>query len=249
MSSIKGVMLLPEDAASYRRHVAHHTFLARVNSGTRIRDPRQDLTRLVEDRVREAMRHSCEATPFRVLRWEQRTPDNRYLVKFRELDGVFRTEARTTVLLEVKASASASCLKSGLAQLRTSVRTAAQGQPNTVGLLVIADLGEWCELFGQAPVQPLADYFSGKDVELLDWPPRMPAGKTSGICVAVVPDPTMCEWLPPEWPEDGPLATTTVGGKDENWCAPSALAVALHASGLGHRRGAPAGAAFQAAFS
>ena len=30
MSSIKGVMLMPLDAESYRRHVAHHTFLAKV---------------------------------------------------------------------------------------------------------------------------------------------------------------------------------------------------------------------------
>lgn len=198
MSSIKGVMLLPADATSYRRHMAHHTLMARANAGERVRDPRQDLTLLVEDHVREELQRNHAVTPLRVLRWEQRTPFNRYVEKFRELDGVFRHGPRTTVLLEVKASASASCLKSGLSQLRAAVRTAVHAHASTVGLLAVADLGQWVDLFGHAPVQPLADYFSGMDVELLNWPPRVPAGKTSGICVTVVPDSTVHEWLPPE---------------------------------------------------
>ena len=39
MSSIKEVMLMPLEAESYRRHVAHHTFLANVNFGTKFQDP------------------------------------------------------------------------------------------------------------------------------------------------------------------------------------------------------------------
>ena len=55
MSSIKGVMLMPLDAESYRRHVAHHTFLAKVNSGTKFPDPNQELTQLVENKVRQEL--------------------------------------------------------------------------------------------------------------------------------------------------------------------------------------------------
>ncbi len=40
MASIKGVMLFPLDAESYRHHVAHNTFLAMVNSGTKTPDSR-----------------------------------------------------------------------------------------------------------------------------------------------------------------------------------------------------------------
>ena len=40
MSSIKGVMLFPLDAESYRHHVAHNTFLTMVNSGTQTPDSR-----------------------------------------------------------------------------------------------------------------------------------------------------------------------------------------------------------------
>jgi hypothetical protein len=47
MASIKGVMLLPLDAESYRRHMAHHTLLAKVNSGTKTPDSRLELTQLV----------------------------------------------------------------------------------------------------------------------------------------------------------------------------------------------------------
>ena len=67
MASIKGVMLLPLDAESYRRHMAHHTFLAKVNSGTKTPDSRLELTQLVEERVRQEMQLRFSATRFRVL--------------------------------------------------------------------------------------------------------------------------------------------------------------------------------------
>lgn len=38
MAAIKSVMLLPQDEVIYRRHIAHHTFLAKVNSDTKIPD-------------------------------------------------------------------------------------------------------------------------------------------------------------------------------------------------------------------
>jgi len=198
MISIKGVMLQPLDAESYRRHIAHETFLAKVNSGTRTRDPRLELTQLVEERVRKEMLQNVSATRFRILRWTQVDPRNRYVVRFRELDGVFETSNETTALLEVKASASKGSLRSGLEQLRAAVNTAAHSHASTIGILVVADLGEYFDTFGQAAVQPLADYFRGMDLDLLDWPPRVPVDKTSGICVALVPGLTLREWLPIE---------------------------------------------------
>ena len=196
MASIKSVMLLPLDAESYRSHMAHHTFLAKVNSGPKTLDPRLELTKLVEERVRQEMHLRFSATKFRVLRWEQVDLYNRNLVRFRELDGVFETDNRVTVLLEVKASASKSSLKTGLKQLRDAVKTASHAHASTIGIMVVADLGEWFDTFGQAPVLPLADYFAGMDLDLLDWPPCVPVGKTSGICVSLIPGSVLCEWLP-----------------------------------------------------
>jgi len=121
---------------------------------------------------------------------------NRYVVRFRELDGVFETGNGVTVLLEVKASASKGSLKTGLEQLRAAVKTATHAHASTIGVLVVADLGEWFDTFGQAAAQPLADYFAGMDLDLLDWPPRVPVGKTSGICVSLIPGSALCEWLP-----------------------------------------------------
>ena len=196
MASIKGVMLLPLDAESYRRHVAHHTFLAKVNSGTKTPDSRLELTQLVEERVRQEMQLRFSATRFRVLRWEQVDLRNRYVVRFRELDGVFETGNGVTVLLEVKASASKDSLKNGLKQLRAAVKTATHAHASTIGVLVVADLGEWFDTFGKAAAQPLADYFAGMDLDLLDWPPCVPVGKTSGIYVSLIPGSALCEWLP-----------------------------------------------------
>ena len=89
MASIKGVMLLALDAKSYCRHMAHHAFQSKVNSGTKTPDYRHELTQLVEERVRQEMQMYFSATRFRVLRWEQVDLRNRYVVRFRELDGVF----------------------------------------------------------------------------------------------------------------------------------------------------------------
>ena len=120
MSSIKGVMLLPLAAESYRRNVAHHTFLAKVNAPTKVPDPRLELTNFVEDWVRQELRSHFIETSYRVLRWEQLDARNHYVVRFRELDGVFDVGRGVKLLLEVKASASKSSLKSGLQQLRSA---------------------------------------------------------------------------------------------------------------------------------
>ncbi len=47
MSSIRGVMLLPISAKSYRSHTAHHTFLNKVNAPETVVDPNLALSRLV----------------------------------------------------------------------------------------------------------------------------------------------------------------------------------------------------------
>jgi len=52
MSSIRGVMLLPIRARSYRSHAAHHAFINKVNAPETVADPNLALSRLVENRVR-----------------------------------------------------------------------------------------------------------------------------------------------------------------------------------------------------
>jgi|GEM_PF-1183572 len=196
MSSIRGVMLLPISAKSYRSHTAHHTFLNKVNAPETVADPNLALSRLVENRVRGEVAQQLSPTDYRVLRWEQRDIQNRFFVRFRELDGVFEAGNRTTVILEVKASASKSSIKSGLAQLRAAVSTASHAQPKLVGILAIADMGEWFDTFGPSATRPLADHFAGMDVTLLDWPPRLPEDSTDGIFVTLVPSEVLCGWLP-----------------------------------------------------
>lgn len=198
MSSIRGVMLLPISTRSYRSHTAHHTFINKVNAPETVADPNLALSRLVENRVRGEVAQQLSPTDYRVLRWEQRDTQNRFFVRFRELDGVFEAGNRTTVILEVKASASKGSIKSGLAQLRAAVNTASHAQPRMVGILAIADLGEWFDTFGQSAARPLADHFAGMDVTLLDWPPRLPEDSTDGIFVTLVPVEVVGGWFPAE---------------------------------------------------
>ena len=198
MSSIKGVMLMPLEAESYRRHVAHHTFLAKVNSGTKFPDPNQELTKLVEDKVRQELALQYFPTNLRILRWEEFNRSNRYDLKYRELDGVFKTPTGVNILLEVKASSSKSSLKSGLKQLLKTMTIAAHGISKPVGMLIIADLGEYYETFGQAASCSLTEYFAGMDFDLdfLDWPPCLPAGATAKIYISIVPGSILGTWLP-----------------------------------------------------
>jgi len=195
MTSIKGVMLLGVDSPAYLRHMAHHTYIAKLNSGSRVPDPRQELTKLVEGQVRAAMLEWFSPTAFRILRWEELDASNLYKIKFRELDGVFQTNIGTTVLLEVKASASKSSLKSGLAQLQAAVNTLKLAKSRVIGILVIANLGEWFEMFGQAAATPIQKYFSELDVNFLGWPPLFNIENTSGICVSLVPSAILEHWL------------------------------------------------------
>jgi hypothetical protein len=196
MSSIKGVMLMPLDAESYRRHVAHHTFLAKANSGTKFPDPNQELTQLVENKVRQELALQYSPTNLRILRWEEFNRSNRYDVKYRELDGVYKTPTGVNILLEVKASCSKSSLKAGLKQLRKTMTIAAHGISKPVGILVIADLGEWFETFGQAATSSLKDYFAGMNLNILDWPPCLPTGSTSDIYISILPGQILGTWLP-----------------------------------------------------
>ena len=70
MSSIRGVMLLPISAKSYRIHTAHHAFLNKVNAPETVADPNLALSRLVENRVRGEVAQQLSPTDYRVLRWE-----------------------------------------------------------------------------------------------------------------------------------------------------------------------------------
>lgn len=195
MGSIRGVMLLPLDSAGYRQRLAYHTFLNRVNAGETTPDFRTPLTRCVEDRVREQLDRMLPTTRYRVLRWEGTGPTQRMQVQYRELDGVYKTAGGATVLLEVKASASKGSLVSGLRQLRAAVKTLSAVQPRTVGLLVVADLGALVEGFGDAVTWPVSDYFVGREVTLLDWPPRVPEVTGGQIFVAVIPEIEVEEWV------------------------------------------------------
>jgi hypothetical protein len=199
MSAIRGVRLLPQDDSEYRKHVTHHTYLAKVNSGTKIPDPRNVLTGLVERQVRDLLATHMDVLPYRVLRWEQLDAQNFYRVNYREMDGVFQSPDGVLVFLEVKASAGKSSLNSGIAQIRRTVATVKMVRPNSVGLLVVADLGEHYEDFATAAAAPLEEFFSGMNVKILAWPPEVRLERGfDGLCVSVVPDSTLCQWLPPD---------------------------------------------------
>ena len=69
---------MPLEAESYRRHVAHHTLLANVNSGTKFPGPNQELTKLVEDKIGQELALQYFPTNLRILRWEEFNRSNRY---------------------------------------------------------------------------------------------------------------------------------------------------------------------------
>lgn len=196
MVPYKGVMFLSEDSDSWKRHNEHYAYLSRVNSGEKTHDDKFELTRLVEERVREELALHLTPTKFRVLRWEQPDSSNRYGVHYRELDGVFKLDNGFTVLLEVKASASKNGLKKGLQQLNSVVRIAAQTNPKIVGLFVVGNLGEFFEDFGDAPIQPLEDYFNGKDLHLIAWPPKSSDIEGGKILCSLIPGEIISKWIP-----------------------------------------------------
>lgn len=194
MVKYKGVMFLSEDSESWRRHNEHHAYLSRVNSKERAHDEKFEVTQLVEELVRQELALHFTATKYRVLRWEQLDSSNRYGVHYRELDGVFKLDNGYTVLLEVKASASKTSLKKGLQQLRSVINIATQTNQKIIGLLVVGDLGEFLDDFGEAPMQPLADYLEGKNLNLLAWPPKL-SDFESGLFGSIIPGEIISKWI------------------------------------------------------
>ena len=195
MSLVKGVILLPLDDESYRSNAAHHAFLAKANTGEKIPDPRQAATSVIEHCVRQAISLQLSLTRFRVLRWEERDARSRYFVRFKELDGVFQSNDGNIVLLEVKASATKSSLKSGLKQIRRALDIISRIHPKSVGILAVADLSKWSNDFGQPFPELADDYFEKVDLTILEWPPRLPADRNQRIFVSRVPDETTLEWM------------------------------------------------------
>lgn len=194
MSLVRGVMWLGRDAPSFRRHVAHHTQMAKANTGEKTPDPRSILTHQVETRVRNALAGHMALSPCPVLRWEARDIRNRWIEKFREHDGVFEAPDGRRVVLEVKASASKGSLKTGLAQLRATLAVAQQLQPKTIGLLAIANLSALTDLFGKPSAELLGDHFANKEVIALEWPACSRFNANAVCYVTFVPENILQEW-------------------------------------------------------
>lgn len=215
MTFIKGVMLLPLEAGCYRRHVAHHTFVAKVNSAATVPDPANALAAIVEERVRDALRHYLVSTGYRILRWEQLNHHRRYIECFQELDGVFATSDGCTVVVEVKASVSSSSRRTGLKQLRRSLRIIAARRPDPIGLLVCGDLSKWSARFVGAGPQTPEEHFALSGLERVDWPPRIRPDHCGCIVTSMIPCDIVDTWItasaPPPESRDASSSALTYG--------------------------------------
>lgn len=214
MMSIKGVMLLPLDANCYRRHVAHHTFIAKVNSSATVPDPANALATIVEERAREELGGHLTNTGYRVLRWEQLRNGNHYVERFCELDGIFTTSHGFTVILEVKASASSSSLRTGMRQLRRSLGILTLSRPDAIGLLAYGDLRKWSTKFVGVGLESPEDYFARSELESVDWPPQLRLDHCCRIIASMIPGEVVDEWVKssvpiPSIPESMPMAAAS----------------------------------------
>jgi hypothetical protein len=108
----------------------------------------------------------------------------------------------SSVVLEVKASASKGSLKTGLAQLRATLAVTQQLQPKTIGLLAIANLSALTDLFGKPSAELLGDHFANKEVIALEWPACSRFNANAVCYVTFVPENILQEWWPEQncWP-------------------------------------------------
>jgi hypothetical protein len=195
MRNISRAALLKLDANSYRSHMAHHTFIAKSNSGRKIQDPRSDLTNIVEKFVRTEVEEVLELTDYRVLKWNQRNIYNEEIPKFKELDGVYETVDRSLVILEVKASAAKSGIKKGLKQLIESVNILSTIKQKTIGVLAIADMGRFSDAFGRAPDESLEELIPDKEFYVIEWPIDVSERFDGQIFVTFIPETTADNWM------------------------------------------------------
>lgn len=195
MSNIKRTMFLTKDASNYRMQMGKRSYEANINSPEKTPDPNQQLTQMVEDRARDGIQTYFQKTKFRVISWEELDIYNRYIVKFLELDDVLVANGNTTVIVEIKASSSKSCVRSGLKQLKKSLKIACCINPNTIGILAIASLGEEFSDFANQSESELVECFNGKNIPILDWPPRLPSKTESSLFATLINSTVLNEWL------------------------------------------------------
>lgn len=188
-------MLLTIDSKSYRNHMAHQAHLAHLNTAETTPDFRAALTNIIEIKVREKLNIQLIPTPYRVLRWEEVGNSGRWIVRYKEIDGVYKMPDGSFMLLEVKASATKSSLSTGLRQLRAGVSILSTIYPKISSFLVVANLGKFVEGFGDAVGQPINEYFNERNVRLIGWPLSSLDISEGEHFASVIPDDQTSEWI------------------------------------------------------
>jgi hypothetical protein len=84
-----------------------------------------------------------------ILTWEELTNTNKYVRKYREIDGVFNSP-EGLIHIEVKASLSKSSFKKGKTQISESSKLLSTISPNSIGILMLADCRCYDPTFGYA---------------------------------------------------------------------------------------------------
>ncbi len=189
MQKISRAILLPLKAKAYQEHMSYHASIAKSNTGQKKRDPRCDITQIVEENVRGEISKHLNESEYRVIKWEEKNIYGSLIPRFKELDAVYELGVRNFAILEVKASTALSRLKKGIKQLRKSVLVLSTIDQMATGILAVSNLGKFTNAFGQLkPDIDLAELEYEYDVTVIKWPVNINDLAEGGIFLIFVPD-------------------------------------------------------------
>lgn len=145
--AIRNVGLLSKNNATYREQCSRFAAIHRMGSGEKQADVKRPITEWAENVACHLLQKQFQQDHRSIIAWEELTIYGNYRRKYKETDGHFHTN-ETNIILEVKASTSKNCIKSGKRQVRENLKLLHKLPGKFCGVLVLFDCSGLNSEFG-----------------------------------------------------------------------------------------------------
>lgn len=149
LAQYKSINLIDRMDRRYQEHCKRMKFIRNCNRFIGETDYKQIVTFWLEAVIVKHLSKRFNPDKRSVLSWEELTSVNKYVRKYREIDGIFAS-TNGLIYLEVKASLSKSSYKRGKTQVNENLKLLASIDPNIKAVLAMADCRCYDPTFGFA---------------------------------------------------------------------------------------------------
>lgn len=149
LAPYKSISLIGREDHQYLEHCRKMKFIQNCNRFIGELDYKQVITAWLEVVIIKHLSAKFPHDKRSILTWEELTNTNKYIRKYREIDGLFAS-SEGLIYVEVKASLSKSSYKRGKTQVGENSKLLASIDPNLKSILTLADCRCYDPTFGYA---------------------------------------------------------------------------------------------------